>query len=300
MQRSFVLGMLLLSSGCPEIGRITYRFDLPSGSGSLEFEDIGTDSPSSAASDFAEIVNDWLLGSKVQDEHPSWRVGERKLLEREGRLDGLVLFTFDRPADAGLYQYDRKSPYLWCAGEEELVVSTNGTVVPTYPSCVFFDRKIKRVEVTVTKGDSTGGRSSLLPQYQVWDGGPIDAGAFGLEQIGDMFGEALKGALGGDPTDPGFDLGRLLPETEPRAEWSALGLPIEGGKVVSSDDKRIQVAHAQLSMADAMSRYGDALKAAGYTLAAAKGEEAVWEKGADRLTLVATQAGSTVIVSLAR
>jgi hypothetical protein len=293
------LGLLVLLGGCPEIGRITYRFDLTRGAGSLSFEDIGTDDPASSEADFAQIVNEWVLGSKVADEHPTWRVGERKIFEKDGRLDGLVLFTFETPEDAGLYKHDRKSPYLWCAGEGETVISTSGTIVPQYPTCVVFDRKAKTAEITVTNGTGLGTRTSLLSQFRVWDGQRLpDSGNLG--GLGEMFGDAMREALEGTGDPGSFDLGSLLPESEAGAAWSELGLPIEGGKVVRSSDTVLQVAHGGLSLADALAKYGQALAAQGYTAVSQGAEDSVWSKGADKLTVVATQAGSTVVVSLAR
>lgn len=290
---TMVLGCLLMA-GCPEIGRVTYRFDLGQGAGSLSFEDIGTDDPSSAQSDFAQIVNEWVLGSKVQDEHPTWRVGERKLFERDGRLDGQVLFTFDSPSDAGLYQHNKKSPYLWCASQGETVISTNGTVVPQYPSCVMFERKTKVAEVTVTSATGLGSRTSLVEQFRSWDGGRLEDGG-GLSGLGEMFGEAMRQALG-----EGNPLGQLLPDKQAGEAWTALGLPVAGGTVVTSTEVHLQVAHSGMSLPDALARYGDALRSSGYTFVSQGEDETVWSKGEDKLTVVATQAGGSVIVSIAR
>jgi hypothetical protein len=288
-------GVFLLLGGCPEIGRITYRFDLERGAGSLSFEDIGTDDPASSQADFAQIVNEWVLGSKVQDEHPNWRVGERKIFEKDGRLDGLVLFTFETPGDAGLYKHDRKSPYLWCASEGETVISTSGTMVPMYPACVVFDRKARTAEVTVTNATGLGTRTSLVSQFRAWDGQPVPESSLldGLNETFKAIGDALSNS-------GSFDLGSMLPDAQVGAAWSELGLPVAGGKVVMSSETTLQVAHGGLSLGDVLAKYGQALAAQGYTAVSQGAEESVWSKGEDKLTVVVTQAGSTVVVSVAR
>src|SRR5688572_18162827 len=141
-----------LLAGCLEIGKTTYRFDLATLQGTLVLADVRTGTPADAAKDFGELVNSYVLGNKVSEDHPTWNVGERRLYEADGMLSGEVGFTFGRASDVGLYQYDKKSPFLWCAADTETVISTSGEIVGPYPRCVVFDRKTKVFEITVQTG----------------------------------------------------------------------------------------------------------------------------------------------------
>jgi hypothetical protein len=303
-----IAGLLAVLTGCPEFGRMTYRFDLATGQGVLRVEDIGTDDPGKAEQDFAQIVNEYVLGSKVQDDHPSWRVGTRELVARGGQLDAVVTFEFSRPEDVNLYKHDKKSPYFWCAEGDEEVVSTSGTVIPQYPNCVAFDRKAKQLEVTVSDGGG-GQRQSLLPQFEAWDGEAIEMTAPGLSDLGGIFGEAFRGAfdqgLGGEggPSDVEEALGALgglLPKVEATADWKALGLPLANSQVVFQTDGTYQASHGGADGAKVLRKYSEALGALGWAVAEDQGELVVWEREGARMTGTATRAGASVIVSLSR
>ncbi|MEQ1505921.1 MAG: hypothetical protein ABMB14_27040 [Myxococcota bacterium] len=288
-------------TGCPEIGRMTYRFDVSTGKGTLSLEDIGTDDPDNAARDFASLVNDYVLGTKVQDDHPAWRVGERRLFESAGPLAGVASFSFTRPSDVGLYQFDKKSAYIWCADSSETVVSTSGEVIPPYPNCVAFDRKTRVFEVTVTTASGLGARQSLLPQFQGWDGQAIATDEPDLGDMSSLFGDAFRQALGGDPAAGDGGLGSLLPPVEVGSDWAALGLPVAGSQVVYTTDSSYSANHSGAAPADVLAQYGQVLAAAGYVAEGAAGADtAVWAKDGRRITVTAIQAGSSVIVSLSR
>lgn len=291
-----------LLAGCLEIGRMTYRFDLATGRGMLVLEDIGTDDPTTADRDFASLVNEYILGSHVQDDHPRWRVGERRIFEAEGRLDGVVTFGFDRPEDAGLYQHDKKSAYLWCAADDETVVSTSGSVVPMYPDCVMFDRKAKVAEVTVTVGKEGGNRTTLLPQFRGWDGqSAVSTPDMALGTVGGLgdlsagIEEVLRGAAGVETGG----LGSLLPAEEASPAWKALGLPIAGSQIVFQSDHAYQANHTGESEA-VVAAYDALLGAAGYTSTDRRPDGGVWTKGEEHVTVAVVRAGASVIVSLSR
>jgi hypothetical protein len=262
-----------LAAGCPRVARLRYHFDLRTLHGTLIAEGIGSDDQPNA--DFATLVNEYALGDRLQQDHPSWRVGARRLYENEGRLDGVVEFGFSDPLAAGLYQHDKKSAFLWCTPDsDDQIVATSGEVVGPYPFCAMFGRKSKAIDVTI--GDDTEA-VSLLPQWRAWDGGPI-------------------------PVDPGasaLGLSELLPDVAAPASWSALGLPLAGGRVVYANDQALQVSHDGDRTA-VLARYADALTAAGFGKGGEDADASHWVRGPEAVSLSATQAGVSVIVSLAR
>jgi hypothetical protein len=265
----WVVGLL---AGCPRVGRVTWKLDLTGMRGTILAEDIGTDDPRNAVEDFAALVNQVVLGDALALENPAWRLGERKLFERDGKLNGTVEFGFARPEDADLFQYDKKSALLWCAPLGE-VVATSGAVVPPYPACVMFDRKQRSLSVTVS---DDGPMVSLLPVFRIWSGGPIGVSDVptGLEAL-------------------------LRDGVEVPVSWATIGLPAAGGKVVHATESGMQVAHVGLASA-VLPAYEALLGGAGFTRLASGDETSRWSRGDEVVTLSATQAGGSVIIALAR
>jgi hypothetical protein len=288
---ALLLAALPLAAGCLEIGKTTYRFDLGANAGTLVLADVRTDTPADAAKDFAELVNSYVLGNKVSEDHPTWNVGERRLYEDAGALSGEVRFTFSRASDVGLYQYDKKSPFLWCAADTETVISTSGEIVGLYPKCVVFDRKTKVFEVTVQTGASTGAGTSLLPQFRTWDGKEV-AVAGGDGGIGDMMG--LLGALGNLAGGGAQGAGTV------GESWAALNLPTEGGTVVLSTEQMLEVSFPGADAEATAERWEAALVAGGWKPTGEEAGARRFTKGTEALRLSAVKAGPSVLVVLSR
>lgn len=206
----FVTALLALATACPKVERKVYTFDLKAKTGGVRFENVFTDSPDTAVGDFLDVVNQVVRGTKLEEDHPGWRIGEKALFENEGRLDGRVAFTFDDARGAGLYQHDKKSPWIWCASreEEEVIVTTNGTRLDdVLPGCVAWDRKATQLEVTVRTATLSGGEKSLIDPYRRWAAGEeLVAEATDATDM-----NALSGLFGGLAVDPGFAGSPLAP-----------------------------------------------------------------------------------------
>lgn len=206
--KKLVLGALLLALGtaCPKVERRVYTFDLKTNQGVLYFENIVTDAPEDADSDFMEIVNKVIEGTKLEEEYPGWRIQKKELYESKGRLDGKMVFTFDDPQKAGVYKHDKKSPYIWCASrsEEQTIVATNGDRIDdTLPGCVVWDRKATTLSVTVKTASLMGSEKPLVASFNRWKNGepmkeksttnPFEGGLFG---DGDNpLGELMKSSM---------------------------------------------------------------------------------------------------------
>lgn len=171
MQHRWISWIVLAGlGGCLDYERMILKLDLRTGRGTLILEDVGTTDPDDAAEDFADLVNDHVLGDAFLKDNPGWRIEKRELYEHRGHLDARMHFSFDDPGSLGLYKHDRRSPYFWCADGGDLLISTNGTVVPDHPDCVVFERRARHVELVVSTGRSP---TSLLPQFRAWDGQPV-------------------------------------------------------------------------------------------------------------------------------
>jgi hypothetical protein len=286
--------------GCLDIARMTYHFDLSAGTGTLELYDIGTDDPNAATKDFGELVNDYVLGTKVMEDHPTWQVGDRHLEERDGVLVGVVQFQFHSAADVGLYQHDKKSMLLWCAKDEETVIATSGTIIPQYPRCVAFDRKSRSLDVTVKTSTALGDARSLLPNFKAWDGNVVPVADDGSNAaLGGMFGQAFGQALG-QQGGAGFDLSSALPETAVTAEWAKLGLPIEGGRVLVATDRMLEVTHSSADAPGLLTSYGAALEKAGWKTTGTEGGSTSYAKDDATLRLSTVAAGPATIVMISK
>ncbi len=298
-----LLLLLPLLGGCLEISQTYYRFDLKARTGTMESRDIRTDSAANAEADFAQLVNDMVLGSAALDEHPTWLVTDRKLEERDGVVVGTMSFRFAEPSDVGLYQFDKKSAYIWCGKEGERIAATNGEVIPQYPHCVAFSRKEKVLEVAVDQAAGTPSSRSLVSELRAWDGQRIEGvegGGFlgGLDALGGM-ADSLKELMGGEGGQ-GFDLGALLPAVEMAPEWTALALPTDGASVVQSNAEMLVMSHPSTDHEGLRTRYADALAKAGYTAGDTAGGTTPFTQGKATISLSITPAGPSSLVVLQR
>jgi hypothetical protein len=235
----FLVVVLGLGTACPKVERQVYRFDLKSRTGTLTFENIVTDSAETPNKDFMEIVDKVLEGTKVEEDHPGWRVGEKQLKTTDApsgkRLDGEVAFSFDDLDAAGIYKHDKKAPYIWCtpreSEDEQVIVATNGTRIDTLPGCIAWDRKATELTVTVRTATLLGGEQSLVPQYEKWSKGETleieetEGGSFdGLEGLGEAFAggmaQGMADAMAGDAV---ITIGDPVSKDAPKLAAGALG-----------------------------------------------------------------------------
>lgn len=205
MRRLFALTALLaLSTGCLKFERTRFSFDFKARTGEVRFVNIMADKEENAAADWAELVNEYILGTKIDKEHPTWQIVSKKLEPGSDTLDGVISLNFNTPSDVGIFQYDKKAPYFWCAKSDETILGTDGRRATPIETCVAWDRKAKTAYVEVQSGDTESGRS-LLPEFQSWDGKKVAAvegaaGALGsLEKMTETLGQAFAGALSGGP-----------------------------------------------------------------------------------------------------
>jgi hypothetical protein len=288
-----VLALAPVWAGCLEVQQTTYRFDLAKRTGTLLLYHIQSDDLGDARQDFGQLVNDYVLGDKVAQEHPTWTVGPRRLFERDGFLCAEATFTFASPAEVGLYQHDKKSAYLWCAASGETIVATSGEVIPQYPNCVAFSRKDKVAEVTVTPAAPSRDSVSLVDAYRTWDGKPI------TELTNDpfaVFGRLVDAAASAS----GFDLGKVLPKVALTAEWAQLALPTDGGTVLVSSPTMLEVTHSGVNPVRLIQAYGAAIQRAGYRSLGESDGGQRYERDGDKLLLTVTVAGPSALVILAR
>lgn len=99
------------------------------------------------------------------------KMKSKRLFEKEAQLWGEIVFEFDSLSQIGLFQYDKKSPYVFLHEnlyEFASLMATNGKLVDLhFGRMIFWDKKTKHFEIkikTLFANDETS--SSLLYLWQ--------------------------------------------------------------------------------------------------------------------------------------
>jgi hypothetical protein len=180
-----VAGAVLLS-GCLGVEKKEYRFTLnPDGSGSgvIRYVNIvsiddnsGTEEAKDVSfKDFAELVSDYLEGTKFDDDHPYLKVTGKKLLEENGVLVGEVAFTFASLDSVGFFRRPQCEccPVLYFNKTEtgnETIAETNGRLVEGVASSPFIEWEGGAREFvfkTTVQADLSGTRS-MVDYHRTW------------------------------------------------------------------------------------------------------------------------------------
>jgi len=127
------------------------------------------DSEGVAHTDFTELIDSYLNGSKPQDEFPGAQVIKKELYEDNGKLCARMVLGFSDLKTARLYQADPKGAYmLHMSSFSESYVSSNGTWGGEIMPVVFWDRKLKTLDVTTTVEKNIDNTLNLLEMYKAW------------------------------------------------------------------------------------------------------------------------------------
>jgi hypothetical protein len=222
-----VAALLATTTGCLTFERTRFSFDFRQGTGEVRFINVMSDNEMAPGADWAELVNDYIHGTKLEIDNPTWQIASKRLEANNGALDGVISLSFRALPDVGIFQFDKKAPLLWCAAQDQMVLSTDGSRTTPIASCVMWDRKAASGVVEVAaKTPTTTGRS-LLPEFEGWDGARVE----GVSPLGDLgglgsaFGDALKSAFEGGPiVFGGLAQEQVMAVIDPvRAELQACG-----------------------------------------------------------------------------
>lgn len=175
-----------LFTGCLGVEKKEYSFKLNpdgSGSGSIRYINIVSQDDQSESEegkdvsfkDFAELVSDYMDGTKFEDDHPYFKVTEKKLYEENGILIGEVKFTFATLDSTGFYRKLKCDccPVLYFNkgdGGDETIIETNGKQVENVAPSPFIEWESGTKEftfVTQPLSDLSGTRS-MVAYYRTW------------------------------------------------------------------------------------------------------------------------------------
>jgi hypothetical protein len=121
--------------------------------------------------DFDDLVSNYINGKKIEDSYPGAVNIKKRLFEENGVLCGEVTMDFADLAGVRLFQYDKKSPFMFYASsvDGESYIESNGTYGSEIMPVVFFDSKLKKLTVTTSVSKPTDDTYvSLLKEYKKW------------------------------------------------------------------------------------------------------------------------------------
>ena len=178
-----VLVGLLLMTGCIAVEKKEYRFKLNAdgtGEGTIRYVNIlsGDDNGKDVSfKDFAELVTDYLQGTKFEDDYPALHVTAKKLAEENGQLVGIVDFTFTSLDSVGFLRHAKCDccPVQYFINTDkgkETVTETNGQIVTAVSPSPFIEWEPKTHDLTLktTLMDDTTGSRSMITYYRSWKG----------------------------------------------------------------------------------------------------------------------------------
>jgi hypothetical protein len=175
-----------LFTGCLGIEKKEYSFKLNpdgSGSGTIRYINIVSQDDKSDSEegkdvsfkDFAELVSDYMDGTKFEDDHPYFKVTEKKLYEENGILIGEVKFTFSSLDSTGFYRKPKCDccPVLYfnkSDGGEETIAETNGKLVENVASSAFieWEGNTREFAFKTTLLSDLAGTRSMAGYYRTW------------------------------------------------------------------------------------------------------------------------------------
>ena len=96
---------------------------------------------------------------------------KKRLFEENGVLCGEVTMEFADLTGVRLFQFDKKSPFMFYASsvDGESYIESNGTYGSEIMPVVFFDNKLKKITVTTSVSKPTDDTYvSLIKEYKKW------------------------------------------------------------------------------------------------------------------------------------
>lgn len=176
MKKTFiysVLTALIFSfAGCLTMESKEYSFKLKdgkSGSGKIKYINImhTMDSASTPEAEYEDLVNNYLNGSKPEDEMLGVKNVKKRLFEEDNQLCGEITFEFDDITTLKFFDYDGK---VWAYslgsaslfGGSESFFSSNGKHGGENMNVIFWDGDIKEFKFKTTVSQNDKKNESLL------------------------------------------------------------------------------------------------------------------------------------------
>ena len=169
-----VFASALFLTSCLTVEKKEYKYELTgknAGTLTIIYYNIAStnDSDGVAHTDFTELTDTYLNGTKPEDEFPGATMVKKELYEENGKLCARIVLGFSDLKTAHLYQTDKKGAYmLHMSSFSENYESSNGTWGGEVMPVVFWDKKLKALNVTTTVEKNIDNTLSLLDMYKAW------------------------------------------------------------------------------------------------------------------------------------
>lgn len=169
------LALALLITSCLTAEKKEYTFlftGINSGTLTIKYINIyasSIDSASQVTGDFNDLQSNYIAGEKIDLDYPGATKIKKRLFEENGQLCAEVTMDFPDLASARLYQYDKKSPIMFCvntAFDTETYLESNGHYGGDYMPVVFFDGESKVLKITTKISEPDSLSVSLLNEWK--------------------------------------------------------------------------------------------------------------------------------------
>jgi len=181
--RLFIIALVtLLFAGCLTVDKKEYHYKVNndgSGEGWIKFYNIKSAKDGEedvSLKDFAELIDDYVKGTRFEDDNPSLQVTSKDLMEEDGKLNGLVKFKFNSLSEIS-FLYEEGcgcAPVYYSMGGflSETFASSNGTYLGEGggPQIIKWPAGTKDFSFTTTVSSDTT-TVDLLNQYKAWKAG---------------------------------------------------------------------------------------------------------------------------------
>jgi hypothetical protein len=172
----FTLTAVMLFTGCLVFEKKEYRFkinDDGSGEGTIRYVNIVSSDDNGrdvSFKDYAELVTDYIEGTKYEDENPGLKISGKKLFEENGALVAELKFSFSTPDSAGFFRIPGQNCstvmyFIKNSGGQETVTESNGKIITGVGDSPFivWDSAVKEFTFkTSIQIDTTSSRSLVV------------------------------------------------------------------------------------------------------------------------------------------